>query len=286
LSQGAKPGGGGILPGRKVTPEIAEARGVPVGKDVHSPPGFDEFDTPQGLLEFVARLRELSGGKPVGFKLCVGRPREFFGILKAMRETGIRPDYITVDGSEGGTGAAPPELSDGVGLPLREGLVFVHNALVGADLRDEIRVIASGKVIHGLDLAAKLAMGADLCNSARGFMFALGCIQARACNRNICPTGITTMDPWRVHGLVVEEKAKRVANYHRGTIKHFLKVLGACGLEDPSQLEPEMLNRRISPTEVRNYRELYAYLAPGQLLSDPDSTAYAPAWAAARPDAF
>lgn len=286
LSQGAKPGGGGILPGRKVTAEIAAARGVPEGKTVHSPPAFDEFDTPVGLLEFVARLREASGGKPTGFKLCIGAPGEFFALLKAMRETGIAPDFITVDGSEGGTGAAQPELSDAVGTPLREGLVFAHNALVGAGLREEIRLIAGGKIISGFDIAAKLAMGADLCNSARGFMFALGCIQARVCNRNICPTGITTMDPWRVHGLVVADKYLRVANYHRKTMQNFLEVLGACGLEDPGQLAPEMLHRRISPTQVRNYRELYAYLAPGQLLEAPEETPYGNAWRSATPDSF
>ena len=286
LSQGAKPGGGGLLPGVKVTPEIAAARGVPVGKSVHSPPGHDEFDTPIGLLEFLQRLRELCGGKPVGFKLCIGHPRQFFAVLKAMRETGITPDFITVDGSEGGTGAAQLELSDGVGTPLREGLIFTHNALVGAGLRDDIRLIASGKIIDGFDIAAKLAMGADLCNSARGFMFALGCIQARVCNKNICPTGVTTLDPWRQHGLVVADKYLRVRNYHHLTMRNFLNILGACGLDDPSQLEPSMLNRRMSPTEVRNYRELYAYLEPGVLLEAPEATPYGLAWGAARADSF
>lgn len=286
LSQGAKPGGGGTLPGKKVSREIAEARGVPVGKDVLSPPSFDEFDSPLGLLAFVQRLRELSGGKPVGFKLCIGHPREFFGIVKAMLESGIRPDFITVDGSEGGTGAASLELSDSIGTPLREGLIFTHNALVGAGLRDHIRVIASGKIINGFDIAAKLAMGADMCNSARGFMFALGCIQARVCNKNICPTGVTTLDTWRQHGLVVSEKYQRVARYHRETIAYFLQVLGACGLEDPSQLHAGMLNRRMSPTAVRNYHELYSYLEPGVLLDAPETTAWASAWATARPDSF
>lgn len=286
LSQGAKPGGGGLLPGKKVTAEIAAARGVPEGKDVHSPPTFDEFDSPQGLLQFLERLREGSGGKPVGFKLCIGRPVEFVAVLKAVLDTGIKPDFITIDGAEGGTGAAAQELSDSVGMPLREGLVFAHNALVGAGLRDDIRVIAAGKIVTGFDIAAKIAMGADICNSARAFMFSLGCIQARVCNKNTCPTGITTMDKWRTHGLVVEDKYKRVASYHDQTIHHFIEVLNVCGLEDPAELDPAMLNRRVASNEIRNYRELFPYLQTGELLAGSATAPYAQLWQAARPDRF
>lgn len=286
LSQGAKPGGGGLLPGRKVTREIAEARGVPVGRDVHSPPAHSTFSTPVEMLEFLQRLREMSGGKPVGFKLCVGRRSEFLALCKAMRETGIRPDFVTVDGSEGGTGAAAPELTQSMGLGLRDGLIFVHNALVGAGMREEVKVICAGKVITGFDVAAKIAMGADICNSARGMMFALGCIQARACNKDICPTGITTQDPWRVHGLSVADKGPRVANYHRETIRHFLMVLGACGMRDPVELKPETLWRRVTHMQYKNYRELYDYLEPGELLDGTERPDWRQWWRQARADTF
>lgn len=286
LSQGAKPGGGGLLPGRKVSPEIAEARGVPVGRDVHSPAAHSTFSTPVEMLEFLQRLRELSGGKPVGFKLCVGRRSEFLALCKAMRETGIRPDFVTVDGSEGGTGAAPPELTQSLGLGLRDGLIFVHNALVGTGLRDDVKVICAGKVITGFDMAAKIAMGADICNSGRGMMFALGCIQARACNKNICPTGITTQDPWRVHGLSVADKGPRVANYHRQTIRHFLMVLAACGMREPGELRPELLWRRITHMQSKNYRELYDYLEPGELLEGTARPDWRRWWERARAESF
>lgn len=266
LSQGAKPGGGGLLPGAKVNAAIAEARGIPEGETCHSPAAHSEFSTPLELLEFLARLRELSGGKPVGFKLCVGRRYQFLAVCKAMLSSGIYPDFITVDGSEGGTGAAPPELTQSIGLGLREGLIFVHNALTGVGLREHVKIICAGKVITGFDMAAKIAMGADICNSARGMMFALGCIQARNCHRNICPTGITTNDPWRVHGLSVTDKAPRVTRYHRETVRHFQLVLGACGLQDPAGLRPEMLWRRVTHLQTLNYRQLYRYLEPGALL--------------------
>ena len=286
LSQGAKPGGGGILPGAKVTQDIADARGVPVGKTVHSPARHSAFDSPATLMEFVGSLREMAGGKPVGIKLCVGRRHEFMALLKAMIDTGIRPDFVTIDGSEGGTGAAPRELTDHMGLPLRDGLIFAHNALVGAGLRDAIRVIATGKLINGFDLAAKIAMGADLCNSARGMMFALGCIQARRCHANTCPTGIATQDPWRQNGLVVKDKMTRVAQFHEGTIRHFLKVLAACGLADASELAPHMLQRRVSATQSASYDELYDYLAPGVLCEGKAPAVYQRHWDAARPDRF
>ncbi|MGH8282213.1 MAG: glutamate synthase-related protein, partial [Gammaproteobacteria bacterium] len=286
LSQGAKPGGGGILPAAKLTREIATARGVPMGHDVDSPPYHSAFSTPREMLEWVQQLRELSGGKPVGFKLCIGRQDQFMGIVKAMLETGILVDFITVDGGEGGTGAAPQELSDFMGMPLVDALIFVHNTLVGAGLRKEIRIMASGKIVSGFDVAAKIAMGADMCNSARGMMFALGCIQARRCHTNTCPTGVTTQDPWRVQGLVVKDKAERVANYHKNTIRHFMWVLAAAGLKNPGELTPDVLNRRVSLTEIRTYRELYPYLAPGDLLEGRAPELYMKPWNAASAATF
>jgi glutamate synthase domain-containing protein 2 len=267
LSQGAKPGHGGILPAAKITDEIASIRGVSKGQDVLSPPGHSSFDSPRGLLEFVAKLRELSGGKPTGFKFCVGHPAEFLSVCMAMRETGLRPDFITVDGCEGGTGAAPLEFSNSIGAPLTEGLVFVHNALVGFDLRSKIRVIASGKIITAFNMAARLAAGADMCNSARGFMFALGCIQARRCNSNHCPVGVATQQPSLVRGLDVTDKTHRVANFHHETIHAFLEVLGAAGLSHPSELRPMHIYRRVSETRVETYAEIYRYLSPGDLVS-------------------
>jgi glutamate synthase domain-containing protein 2 len=268
LSQGAKPGHGGVLPGVKVSAEVARIRLIEVGRTVVSPPSHCEFDDPMGLLQFVARLRELSGGKPTGFKLCVGRRTDFFAICKAMLETGITPDFITVDGGEGGTGAAPLEFSNSVGMPARDAWVFVHTALVGVGLRDRVRVIASGKIMTGFHMLRAIAIGADLCASARGMMFALGCIQSLRCNANTCPTGIATQNPALVAGLDVTGKTARVANYHRNTMKGFLELLGAMGLDSPDELRPEHIFRRVDDLRVRNLRELYEYLEPEQLLDE------------------
>jgi len=282
LSQGAKPGHGGILPARKLTHEIAQIRGVPMGEDVISPPAHTAFSTPVGLLEFVQKLREATGGKPVGFKLCLGKRREFLAIVKAMLETKLLPDFITVDGAEGGTGAAPLEFSDSVGTPLADGLVFIHSSLVGAGVRDQIRIIAAGKITTGFHIAKKIALGADLCNSARGMLFALGCIQALRCNSNTCPTGVATQDPALVKGLHVGDKARRVANFHRETVKSFFEVLGAAGISEPRELKPWHIMRRVGPTDVRNYSEIYPFIEPGSLLSAKLPGDFERPWGAAR----
>lgn len=286
LSQGAKPGHGGLLPGAKVTPEIAATRRVPVGKDCLSPSAHSAFSTPIGLLEFVAEMRALSGGKPAGFKLCIGHRWEFLAICKAMRETGILPDFIVIDGAEGGTGAAPLELSDGLGTPLREGLLFAHNALVGAGLRDRIRIGASGKAVTGFKIAMNLALGADWCNSARGFMFALGCIQSQKCHTGRCPTGITTMDPRRQRSLIVEEKARHVQRFHYHTVQSLGVVTAAAGLEHPSELKPAHICLRVSSDEIRTAAEVYDFLEPGELLDGSDNATYRRYWEMARADSF
>ena len=283
LSQGAKPGHGGILPGRKVTPEIARIRLVPLGKDVISPPAHSAFDNPSAMLEWIKKLRELSGGKPVGIKLCVGDKREFLSICRAMLDTGLQPDFIAVDGAEGGTGAAPLEFSNSIGMPLNDGLVFVHNALVGAGLRDEVRIMAAGKIITGFHLATKLALGADLVYSARGMMFALGCIQALRCNTNHCPVGIATQRDELVDGLVVEPKAERVRSFHDSTVESFLELLGAAGLERPEDLKPWHIYRRTTECEVRHYAQIYDFLDADTLLSEPFPKGFARAWSTASP---
>jgi glutamate synthase domain-containing protein 2 len=286
LSQGAKPGHGGILPAAKVTQEIAEIRGVPMGQDVNSPPAHTAFSTPRGLLEFVQRLREESGGKPTGFKLCLGKRREFLAIVKAMLETGITPDFITVDGAEGGTGAAPLEFSDSVGTPLNDGLTFINNSLVGANLRDDIRIIAAGKITTGFHIAKKIALGADMCNSARGMLFAIGCIQALRCNSNTCPTGVATQDPELVKGLHVGDKSVRVANFHRETVKSFYEVIGAAGIWEPKGLKPWHIMRRIDAGEVKNYSEIFPQIEPGSLLGSSVPESFARPWSAANSQAF
>ncbi|MBI6951046.1 FMN-binding glutamate synthase family protein [Pseudomonas sp. CCOS 191] len=287
LSQGAKPGHGGILPGHKVSAEIAATRGVREGEDCISPAAHSAFSTPRELLQFVARLRELSGGKPVGFKFCLGHPWEFMGIAKAMLATGITPDFIVVDGKEGGTGAAPREFSDNMGVPLREGLMFVHNTLVGLNLRERIRIGAAGKLVSAFDIASVLAIGADWVNSARGFMFAIGCIQSQSCHTNKCPTGVATQDPLRQRALVVPEKAERVASFHRNTLHALAEMLAAAGLDHPSELKPKHLARRISASEIGLFSQLHTFLKPGELLSGAiDSEFYARMWRMARSDSF
>ena len=282
LSQGAKPGHGGVLPASKITPEISKTRGIPMGKDCVSPSAHPAFSTPNELVSFLADLRRLSGGKPVGFKLCVGHPHEFMAICKAMIAQKTYPDFIVVDGKEGGTGAAPVEFTNSLGMPLREGLHFVHMTLVGAGIREHIRIGASGKIISGADMATALALGADWCNAARGFMFAIGCIQARACHTNRCPTGVATQDPTRQRGLVVEDKYKRVANFHRNTLRGFAEMLGAMGLDDPSQIRPETLHiRATDPDSILHHR-----LTPGQLFEPDCPDAFATPWSLARADSF
>jgi len=267
LSQGAKPGHGGVLPAAKVTPEISATRGVPMGVDCISPAAHSSFSNPIGLLEFIQKLRTLSGDKPVGFKLCVGHPWEFFGIVKAMLQTGILPDFIVVDGSEGGTGAAPLEFVDHVGMPLQEGLLLVHNTLLGAGLRDRIKIGASGKVITAFDLARTLAIGADWCNSARGFMFSLGCIQSQSCHTDRCPTGVATQDVGRQKALVVPDKAERVYRFHESTLHALQELVQAAGLPHASALRAHHIVRRTSDHEVKLMSDLLHYLQPGDLLN-------------------
>jgi glutamate synthase domain-containing protein 2 len=266
LSQGAKPGKGGVLPAAKVSKEVAEIRLVPMGEDVISPPAHSTFSTPIEMMNFIRRLRDLSGGKPVGIKLCVGAKHEFIAICKAMLETGIRPDFITIDGGEGGTGAAPLEFSNHVGTPLEDGLTFVVDALKGFGLREEIRVIASGKVITSFDILTTVALGADMVNSARGMMLALGCIQALRCNTNECPTGVATTNPQLVRGLHVPSKSERVKRFQNETVHHFIELLGALGYSHPVDVRRADVNRRLSDGVVKNYEELHPSMQESFLL--------------------
>ena len=287
LSQGAKPGHGGVLPAAKVSAEISQIRGVPMGQDCVSPASHSEFSTPAGLLEFVARMRELSGGKPAGFKLCIGHPWEFMAICKAMLETGIAPDFIVIDGKEGGTGAAPLEFMDHVGMPLRDGLSFAHNALIGVGLRDKIKIGASGKITSAFDMAKVMALGADWCNAARGFMFAVGCIQAQSCHTGLCPTGVTSQDPARQRAIVVPDKAERVANFHHNTLHALAELVAAAGLAHPQDLRPHHFQRRASSDKVISFAEQYEQLKPGQLLADPASSPhFRDAWALSSANSF
>ena len=267
LSQGAKPGHGGVLPGAKVTPEIATARGVMVGVDCISPAAHSAFSTPVEMLHFIERLRVLSGGKPVGFKLCIGHPWEWFAIARAMQETDLLPDFIVVDGGEGGTGAAPLEFTDHVGAPLQEGLRLVHNTLVGLNLRERIRLGCAGKIISAFDIARMMALGADWCNAARGFMFALGCIQAQHCHTGECPTGVTTQDPLRQRALVVPDKMERVRRFHQNTLEALRELIQASGVMHPNQLTAAHIVRRTPDGEVRLLSNLLSTCKPGELLA-------------------
>ncbi|GFE49499.1 FMN-binding glutamate synthase family protein [Roseobacter cerasinus] len=268
LSQGAKPGHGGMLPASKISAEIAEARGIPMGVDCVSPAAHSAFSTPLEMMQFIGRLRDLSGGKPVGFKLCIGHRREFMCMVKAMLETGITPDFIVVDGTEGGTGAAPVEFSNHIGMPLTEGLTFVHNTLRGAGLRNQVRVGAAGKIISAFDIARALALGADWCNSARGFMFAIGCIQAQACHTNHCPVGVATQDPVRQRALDVGSKSERVARFHGNTLKALGEMTGAAGLKHPGDFMPQHLMVRLGDKEMAEGSDAYPYLPMGFLFDN------------------
>ncbi len=286
VSQGAKPGHGGVLPAAKVTEEISQIRGVALGEDCISPPTHSAFSNPIEMVQFIGRMRELSGGKPAGFKLCIGHRWEFLAICKAMLETGIYPDFIVVDGKEGGTGAAPLEFMDHLGMPMREGVHFVHNALVGIGARDRVRVGCAGKIVTAFDMARALAIGADWCNSARGFMFSLGCIQSLSCHTDRCPTGVATQDPTRNRALVVEDKVSRVANFHRSTLHALTELIAAAGIEHPKELRPVHFSRRVSPTEVRTFDQLYPMLHPGELIAGTSDPRFRDAWNMARAETF
>ena len=266
LSQGAKPGHGGILPAKKNTPEIAAIRLVKAGTTVFSPPFHSAFQTPREMILFIKQMRDLSEGKPVGFKLCIGRKSEFISICKAMVELDTYPDFITVDGGEGGTGAAPPEFSNFVGMPLLEGLAFVDNMLKGFNIRQHIRIIASGKILTGFHMIRAIALGADMCNSARAMMMALGCIQALECNKNTCPTGVATQDPELVQGLDIDDKKVRVANFHKHTVESFVELLAAAGLDNPRKLNRHQISRRIFMNEIKTLEEIYPSIPVGSML--------------------
>ncbi len=286
ISQGAKPGHGGVLPGAKVSEEIARTRGVPAGQDCISPSSHSCFSTPVGLMEFIGEMRRLSGGKPAGFKLCIGHPWEFLAVCKAMLATGIYPDFIVIDGKEGGTGAAPLEFMDHLGMPLREGLNFAHNALIGINARSRIRLGASGKIVSGFDIARAMALGADWCNAGRGFMFALGCIQSQSCHTGACPVGVATQDPTRQRALVVADKWLRVKNFHAATLHTLAELVAAAGLDHPSEFTPAHFSRRVSPREVVSFDVLYPTLQPGELLAGTDDPRFQHAWKIASADTF
>ena len=290
LSQGAKPGHGGVLPGPKVTAEIAEARGVPVGVDCVSPAAHSAFATPLEMMQFIAQLRELSGGKPTGIKLCIGHPWEWFAMVKAMLASGITPDFIVVDGAEGGTGAAPVEFTDHVGSPLQEGLLLVHNTLRGVGLRQRIRIGAAGKVVSAFDIARLMALGADWCNSARGFMFALGCIQAQHCHTGQCPTGVTTQDPLRQQSLVVPDKADRVYHFHQQTLHALQELVQAAGLQHPHDITAHHIVRRSSDHKVSSLAQLILTQLPEGALLKPELSGlpmiYSQHWPVAAAESF
>ena len=289
LSQGAKPGHGGVLPGAKVTAEIAAARGVPEGVDCISPASHSAFRTPVEMMQFIDKLRKLSGGKPTGFKLCIGHAWEWFAMVKAMLQTGITPDFIVVDGAEGGTGAAPLEFADHVGSPLQEGLLLVHNTLKGVRLRDKIKIGCAGKVISAFDIARMMALGADWCNSGRGFMFAVGCIQSQSCHTGTCPTGVTTQDPHRQLALVVPDKAQRVYQYHEATLEALKEMVQAAGLQHPQDITAYHISQRVNDSEVRLLANVVPRVKTGSLLDDnidEDHKVYKNYWHKVNADSF
>ena len=288
LSQGAKPGHGGMLPASKISADLAEARGIPMGQDCVSPAAHSAFTTPIEMMNFLGQLRDLSGGKPVGFKLCIGHQREFMCMVKAMLETDIVPDFIVVDGTEGGTGAEPLEFANHVGMPMVEGLTFVHNTLRGAGIRDQVKLGAAGKVVSAFDIAQALALGADWCNSARGFMFAIGCIQAQACHTNHCPVGVATQDPIRQRALDVGHKSERVARFHRNTLKALGEMTGAAGLDHPSEFLPRHMMLRQGDKSMVQGDQVYGYLPEGYLLDvkAPDYKGNKTRWSRAQATSF
>ena len=287
LSQGAKPGKGGVLPAEKITQEIADTRQVPLGQDCVSPSSHTAFSTPRELVTFWQQLRELSGGKPVGFKLCVGQPWQFMAIVKAMIEADNYPDFIVIDGAEGGTGAAPVEFMDNVGMPMVEGFLLIHNTLVGAGIRDKIKLGVSGKIVSGFDIARMIALGADWCNSARGFMFAVGCIQSRSCHTNTCPTGVATQDPYRQKALDVPSKAERVASFHKNTLKSLASIVGAVGLQHPSQLQPYHIARRLDDGQIKLLSKFFYFADRDALLNNSArADVFNQMWVMANPDSF
>ena len=286
MSQGAKPGHGGVLPAAKVSEEISRIRGVAMGVDCVSPSAHRAFSTPIEMMQFIATLRDLSGGKPVGFKLCIGHPWEFLAICKAMLKTAIYPDFIVVDGKEGGTGAAPLEFMDHLGMPMREGVNFVHNALVGINARHRIKIGTSGKIATAFDIARAMSLGADWCNSARGFMFSLGCIQSLSCHTDMCPTGVATQDLSRNRALVVTDKTQRVYNYHHATLHALSELIAAAGLEHPGDIKPYHFSHRMTGTEVLTYARMYLSLRPGELIDGTSDERFRGAWEMARSDSF
>jgi glutamate synthase domain-containing protein 2 len=286
ISQGAKPGHGGVLPAVKVSQEISRTRGVPIGQDCISPSSHSCFSTPIGMMEFIGEMRRLSGGKPTGFKLCIGHPWEFMAVCKAMLATGIYPDFIVIDGKEGGTGAAPLEFLDHLGMPLREGLNFAHNALIGINARDRIKLGASGKIISGFDIARAMALGANWCNAARGFMFALGCIQSQSCHKDTCPVGVATQDRTRQRALVVGDKWVRVKNFHAATLQVLSELVAAAGLDHPNEFKPAHFSRRVSPREVVSFDQIYPTLQPGELLDGTNDPRFRDAWKMASAGSF
>ena len=286
ISQGAKPGHGGVLPAAKVSEEISRIRGVAMGEDCISPPYHKAFSTPVEMMQFIDTMRRLSGGKPAGFKLCIGHPWEFLAICKAMLQTGIYPDFIVVDGKEGGTGAAPLEFMDHLGMPMREGVNFVHNALIGIGARDRIKIGASGKIATAFDIARAMALGADWCNSARGFMFALGCIQSLSCHTDRCPTGVATQDPTRARALAIPQKTDRVLNFHEATLHALAELIAAAGLEHPQQIRAMHFSHRSPDNDVTSFTQLYPELKPNELIHGTNDRRFRDAWAMAQADSF